>query len=141
MEEQLLFVEENVIMVDKCICGHTQLKHSIKDGSYRCNAKKCNCYKYVSLEDADVKHEETEFEKRLRQAKRLGIKVKESGQISTKEEQDMIDFETDKIRKEHDIKVVPEEKLTWYQKVQRDRILKEREEIIAANPHLLNKNE
>ena len=128
-------------MVSKCICGHTELKHSIRDGSYRCNAKKCNCYKYVALEDAGVEHEETQYEKRIRQAKRQGIKVREAGTISTREEQDMIDFETDKIRKENDVLMVPEDKLTWYQRVQRDRILKEREELVKANPHLLNKNE
>jgi len=109
-------------MTNKCICGHTQLKHSIRDGAYRCNAKKCNCYKYVSLEDADVKHEETEYEKRLRMAARNKITIKEAGTISSKEEQDIMAFNTDKIRKEHDILVVPEKQLTWYQKVQRDRI-------------------
>ena len=109
--------------IDKCVCGHVLKKHTLAGGGWRCLAKKCKCITYVALEDAGMEHEETEYEKRLRQGKRLGIKIREAGTVSTREEQDIIDFNTDKIRKENDLLMVPEDKLTWYQKVQRNNIL------------------
>jgi len=98
-------------MSEKCKCGHVKDMHVITQASTTtCQAKKCRCIVFSPFE--------SEVEKTVRVAKRSGITLKTEGETS-RENVEKYYFETDKLRKEADIRNNPR---SWYMEAQKKRI-------------------
>jgi hypothetical protein len=111
----------------RCSCNHLKSRHAYTSKGYSCQSKRCRCVEFKVLEEV-MEIEETKEEIQARINKRRGLEIRKPGELSTREKIDKIDYDVDRIRKEFDIRNVPDEHLSWYQLSQKRRILKENED-------------